>query len=156
MDSTSGESIKLARGNNTSKSGGHGPLQARLTSSTHSDAEPSEEISHSHEEVPKHRTTTINPPSPERMAEDGLKEFSVPDQVEPIATASTSTALADNLRQLADSLLGVADTLDKLDTLFHLNGPITPKPHESTPTQISQLVKGRTDLQQMLRDYLFR
>jgi hypothetical protein len=156
MDSASGESVRSARTNTPGKAQQHGPLQARLSSSEHVDSDPIEENPPVTQDARNHHETKINPSATERTSEDSPDGPSPSDPLQPLGALPPSTGLVGDLRHLAESLLGMADTLEKLDSLVHFNRRASTPLYEAPPGQISQLIKGRPDLQQLLRDYLFR
>ncbi|PSR22880.1 MAG: hypothetical protein C7B45_05285 [Sulfobacillus acidophilus] len=156
MDNSSGEPVKLARTANTGKPLSRGPLQARLSSSDQIDAESTEEDLANNEETRHRLASKITNPAPPPRGEETSDQASAADPAQSLAAIVPATGLVRDLRHLAESLLSVADTLEKLDGLFHFDHMKGLPSHEAPPAQVSQLIKGRPDLQQLLRDYLFR
>jgi hypothetical protein len=138
----------------------HTPLQARWGSRP----EPSEEEtplrteeSRTAEEVGESESHDADsvPSAPDKEA------VPVHERVPPSPESLIRPGMVEDLRQLANSLLAVARALEELDAVLHRNhtatGPESSSP--TMPTKLSDVVnrtKGRPDLQEMLRQYLFR
>ena len=138
----------------------HTPLQARWGSRP----EPSEEETPPRAEEPSvaEEVTQSESQGPSSMSSStGGEDAPGHERISLNPESLIRPGMVDDLRQLANSLLAVARALEELDAVLHRTHTAT-RPESSSPTMPTKLsdvvnrTKGRPDLQEMLRQYLFR
>jgi len=153
MNTVSGDPVKLPKSQGPTKADSHGPLQARFSAAHHVDEETEETVAPTHREEPVMKTSAKpSEPTEEAPVQSDHHAF---EALNDSRGTSPTPRLAQDLRQLADSLLRLADQLERLDLLMHVGETNEPRP-SPVSGPLSQLVKSRPELQQLLREYLFR
>ncbi len=143
------------KSNSGSPEDAHTPLQARWGSRP----EPSEGETPLHIEEPR-ADEQVTESEPQSASSAETEEVSVHERL-PLPESLIRPGMVEDLRQLANSLLAVARALEDLDAVLHRTHTAT-RPESSSPTMPTKLsdvvnrTKGRPDLQEMLRQYLFR
>ncbi|OLZ08266.1 hypothetical protein [Sulfobacillus thermosulfidooxidans] len=95
-------------------------------------------------------TASVNPPPASHSADSSAKTPD-PDKNTPLHPSQ----LIHQLRDVAASLVQLAQSLEQLENVLHAHSdPLPPK--EPSASNLSQLVKDRPDLQALLRQYLFK
>ncbi|MCY0878581.1 MAG: hypothetical protein OWU84_06555 [Firmicutes bacterium] len=152
MNTAFGDSVKPPKSHSAPKSEQRAPLQARLSA-----ADAREEEERAASILPPDETPAkAAPKAEEALGKDVRPPFERPALDVPEGTVGSlaSPGLAQELRDVAESLSRVADALENLDLFMHKG-----RPSENRPTlpgsTLGQLAKSRPELQQLLRDYLF-
>jgi hypothetical protein len=154
MNTVSGDPVKLPKSQGPTKADSRGPLQARFSAAHHAEEETEETTASAHHEEPVVKTSSKPPQAMEEEAQ-GQSDLHAFEALNGSLGSLPTPRLAQDLRQLADSLSRLADQIERLDLLMHVGETNEPRP-SPVSGPLSQLVKGRPELQQLLREYLFR
>ena len=101
------------------------------------------------------RQESVLPPPKNPSSSDSDSKFETNSGDSALAPALKPTELINELYSLASSLVQLAHSLEQFEAvLHHRSTSLSAKP--STTSSLSQLVKDRPDLQEILRQYLFK
>jgi hypothetical protein len=96
------------------------------------------------------RQESVSSPKHPPLSDAGSKHG---DDLSP--TPLNPSELINELHALASSLVQLAYSLEQLEAILHRSSTSGP-PKESVTPNLSQLVRDRPDLQEILRQYLFK